>query len=149
MKEGGESFLNEKYPDLQHSEEVESAVKRQEVRTGEKAKDKNEKVEAYLGRLEEIFDVKNPKKERRVGILKDKLHEQFIVKPKDIPEAYFKQKSLDAWVDYFGSDDATYPNWLKYFAFRGVTKLAEYDKEKKEFKKRSKGTTGLFPDINR
>ncbi|GEM_PF-7082119 len=32
MREGGEQFLNEKYPDLQHSEETESAVKRQEIR---------------------------------------------------------------------------------------------------------------------
>ncbi len=52
-------------------------------------------------------------------------------------------------MDYLGSVDATYPNWLKYFAFRSVTKLSEYDKEKKEFKKRSKGTTAPFPDINR
>jgi len=183
MREGerGEQFLNEKYPDLQHSEEVEGAVKRQEVRTGEKAKDKTEKVEAYLSRLEEVFDVENPKRERRVDILKDKLHELFVVKPEDIPESYFnhqkriareqghgdieitdqtrsqmaeiiihdQSQSLDVWVDYLGSADAPYPNWLKYFAFRSVTKLSEYDKEKKEFKKRSKGTTALFPDINR
>lgn len=189
MREGGgENFLNEKYPDLQHSEEVESAMKRQEVRTGEKARDKTEKVEAYLNRLEEIFDVekslpagRQAKRERRVDILKDKLHDSFVVKPEEIPESYFNHQkriareqghgdieitdqmwsqmaetiihdqaqSLDAWVDYLGSSDATYPNWLKYFAFRSITKLSEYDKEKKEFKKRSKGTTAPFPDINR
>lgn len=181
MKEGGEQFLNERYPDLQGSQEVESATSRQDIRTGEKAKDKNEKVEAYLSRLEEIFDVENPKHETRVEFLKNKLHENFIVKSDDIPDSYFKhqqqiarerghgdieitvqmreetantiihdqEQSLDAWVDYLGSNDATYPNWLKYFAFRSITKLAEYDKEKKEFKKRSKGTTAMFPDINR
>lgn len=179
MREG-EQFLNEKY-DLHNQSEIESAVKRQEVRTGEKAKDKTQKVEAYLGRLEEIFDVENPKRERRVDILKDKLHELFVVKPDEIPESYFNHQkriareqghgdieitdqmrrqmaetiihdqtqSLDAWVDYLGSSDATYPNWLKYFAFRSITKLSEYDKDKKEFKKRSKGTTAPFPDINR
>lgn len=182
MKEGGGSFLNEKYPDLQHSPEVEGAVKRQEVRTGEKAKDKGEKVNAYLDRLEEVFNPDNPdKKERRVDILKDKLHKLFVIKPEEIPESYFNHQkriareqghgdieitdemreqmaetishdqaqSLDAWIDYLGSSDATYPNWLKYFAFRSITKLSEYDKEKKEFKKRSKGTTAPFPDINR
>jgi len=180
-REGGEQFLNEKYSDLQASQEVESAVKRQEIRSSEKTRDKNDKVEAYLGRLEEIFDVENPKRERRVEFLKNKLHENFVIKPDEIPESYFKHQqqiarergygdievtdemrrqvaetirhdqaqSLDAWVDYFGSPDATYPNWLKYFAFRSITKLAEYDKEKKEFKKRSKGTTANFPDINR
>lgn len=195
MKEGGESFLNEKYPDLQHSSEVESVVKRQEVRTGEKAKNKGEKVEMYLDRLEEVFtnpgDSKRERKngmltgearmERRIDILKNKLHELFVVKPDEIPESYFNHQkriareqghgdieitdqmraqmvetitydqaqSLDAWVDYLGSGDATYPNWLKYFAFRSITKLSEYDKDKKEFKKRSKGTTAPFPDINR
>ncbi len=58
-------------------------------------------------------------------------------------------QSLDRWIDYLASDDAGYPDWLKYFAFRAVTKMGELDKEKKEFKKRSRGTTGLFPDLNR
>ena len=60
-----------------------------------------------------------------------------------------QKKSLDAWVDYLGSSEAPYPNWFRYFAFRNIVKLSEYDKEKKEFRKRSKGTTALFPDINR
>ena len=41
MKEGGERFLNERFPDLQHSDEVEGAVLRQEVRGGEKARNKD------------------------------------------------------------------------------------------------------------
>jgi len=184
MREGEpKEFLEEKYPDLQQSSEVESAVRRHEVRTGEKAKQQpKERIEAYLDRLEEVFNPGNPdKRERRVDILKDKLHELFIIKPEEIPESYFnnqkkiareqghgdieitdeirkqsaevivndQEKSLDTWVDYLGSEDAMYPNWLKYFAFRSITKLSEYDKEKKEFKKRSKGTTAPFPDINR
>lgn len=188
MGEGGrrdseKSFLEEKYPDLQQSPEVSSAVKRQEFRTGENVPNRpEEKTEAYLDRLEEVFKPDNPdKKERRVDILKNKLHELFVIKPEGIPESYFNHQkkiareqghgdieitdemrkqmaetiihdqaqSLDAWVDYLGSEDATYPNWLKYFAFRSITKLSEYDKEKKEFKKRSKGTTAPFPDINR
>jgi len=186
MGEGGKSeksFLEEKYPDLHQSEEVEKAVRRQETRIGEEVRQEpKEKIEAYLDRLDEVFNPKNPdKKERRVDILKDKLHELFIIKPEDIPESYFdhqkriareqghgdievtdgirgqmaeiiihdQAKSLDAWVDYLGLEDAPYPNWLKYFAFRSITKLSEYDKEKHEFKKRSKSTTAPFPDINR
>ena len=52
------------------------------------------------------------------------------------------------WIDYLTSPDAPYPDWLKYFAFRSVVGMGEYDKEKKEFTKRSKGTTKPFPDLN-
>ena len=57
--------------------------------------------------------------------------------------------SLDQWIDYLSSDDATYPDWLKYYAFRSILGMGEYDKEKKQFTKRSKGTVKPFPDINR
>ncbi|MBU3895905.1 hypothetical protein KKG36_01120, partial [Patescibacteria group bacterium] len=184
MREGEpKEFLEEKYPDLQKSKEVASAVRRQDRRTGEKVvQQPKERIEAYLDRLEEVFNPDNPdKRERRVSILKDKLHDLFVIKPEDIPVSYFnhqrqiareqghgdieitpelrqqlaetiisdQSQSLDAWIDYLGSEDAPYPNWLKYFAFRSITKLSAYDKEKKEFKKRSKGTTAPFPDINR
>lgn len=183
MGEGkSKEFLEEKYLDLQQSEEVKSAVHRQEVRTGEKVKQQpKERIEVYLDRLEEVFN--NPdksKKERKIDILKDKLHEKFIIKPDEIPEGYFElqkriarerghgdieindwmrkeltnnaivnqTKSLDRWIDYLSSQETAYPNWFKYFVFRNITQLGEFDKQKKEFKKRSKGTTGMFPDIN-
>jgi hypothetical protein len=56
---------------------------------------------------------------------------------------------LDEWVDYLSSDDAMYPTWFKYFAFRNIIKLSQFDKERAEFKKRSKSTTSTFPDIYR
>ncbi len=60
-----------------------------------------------------------------------------------------QEQSLDRWVDYLTSDDATYPMWFKYYLFRNITKLAQFDKEAGEFPKRSKSTTAPFPDINR
>ena len=60
-----------------------------------------------------------------------------------------QKSSLDNWIDYLASEDATYPDWLKYYAFRSVLGMGEYDKEKKQFSKRSKTTTKPFPDINR
>ena len=60
-----------------------------------------------------------------------------------------QKSSLDTWVDYFASPDATYPDWLKYYATRNMLGMGEYDKEKKQFTKRSKGTTKPFPDLNR
>ncbi len=58
-------------------------------------------------------------------------------------------KSLDDWVDYLASDDAMYPTWFKYFVFRNITKLSQFDKEHGRFKERTKSTTAPFPDIYR
>ncbi len=60
-----------------------------------------------------------------------------------------QQSTLNNWIDYLSSPDAAYPDWLKYYAFRSILGMGAYDKEKKEFAKRSKGTTKPFPDINR
>lgn len=57
--------------------------------------------------------------------------------------------SLDNWIDYLTSSDATYPDWLKYWAFRSITQMGGFDKERHAFSKRSTGTTKPFPDINR
>ena len=60
-----------------------------------------------------------------------------------------QKSSLDTWVDYLSSSDAPFPDWLKYWAIRSILGMGEYDKEKKEFTKRSKGTVKPFPDLNR
>ncbi len=60
-----------------------------------------------------------------------------------------QQSTLDTWVDYLTSKDASYPDWLKYWSFRSVTALGSYDKEQHQFPKRSRGTTSPFPDLNR
>ncbi len=57
--------------------------------------------------------------------------------------------SLDKWMDYLSSPDAPYPDALKYFTLRSVVNMAEYDKERKMYPQRSKGTTKPFPDLNR
>ncbi|MAG12889.1 hypothetical protein CL630_03725 [bacterium] len=60
-----------------------------------------------------------------------------------------QKSSMDVWTDYLSSKDATYPDWLKYYAFRSMLGMGEYDKEKKSFTKRTKGTVKPFPDLNR
>jgi hypothetical protein len=185
-----QGFLPEKYPDLHSSKEVESAVNRAEKRTDDEYKDidkiegKEARIGAYLKRIEKIFE--DPETGLKSGItrpeiLKDKLHELFVIKEDDIPESYFnlqrriareqghgdveitreakqeltqniirdQESSMDSWADYLSSPDATYPSWLKYYAFRGMLGLSSYDKEKHTFKKRRKDTTAPFPDINR
>ena len=61
-----------------------------------------------------------------------------------------QRASLDEWIEYFASPDSSYiPNALKYYAFRSVLSMGEYDKEKRAYPQRSKGTTKPFPDLNR
>ena len=60
-----------------------------------------------------------------------------------------QRSSLDKWIDYFASPDSPYSDSLKYFTLRSVLNMAEYDKEKKIYPQRSKGTTKPFPDLNR
>lgn len=175
-------FLKKKY-NLHNTPEVESASHRTETRTGEKVpQHPHEQIQNYLERFKEIIDRNDPEeRERGMEALKEVLYKNFVIKPEEIPEAYFENQrriareqghgdveipdeqkeqlaevlitdqksSLDMWVDYLASSDATYPDWLKYFAFRSITQMGEYDKEKKQFTKRSKGTVKPFPDLNR
>lgn len=57
--------------------------------------------------------------------------------------------SLDKWVDYLSSGDAPYPDAIKYWALRSVLSMSDYDKATKQFPRRSRGTTKLFPDLDR
>ena len=60
-----------------------------------------------------------------------------------------QKASLDSWIDYLTSEDAVYPTWFKYFAFRNIVKLSQFDKELGKFKERTATTTAPFPDIYR
>src|SRR6266404_379978 len=58
-------------------------------------------------------------------------------------------KSLDTWIYYLASEDAPYPDWLKYWSMRSVLSLGDYDKEKHSFTKREETTTKPYPELNR
>ena len=61
-----------------------------------------------------------------------------------------QKSTLDNWIDYLTSTDSeSYPMWAKYWSYDGVLKLSSYDKERKAFVKRNKGTVAPFPDLNR
>ena len=59
------------------------------------------------------------------------------------------EKSLDNWISYLSDANEPYPTWFRYYAFRNVLDLGDYDKDKGEFTKRSQGSTRLFPEIDR
>ena len=152
-----QNFLREKYR-LQNSEEVKSAAKRTEERTGKKlhantSEGADARIQNYLERLSNIINPPNieeypnfDRKQRNLEMLKRDMHKQFVIKFEDIPEAYFdsikrkhreegygdieipyeyrkelaqtiitdQERSLDNWVEYLTSDDAKYPDWLRY-----------------------------------
>lgn len=173
--------LHMKIPDLQTSEEVDKAVEKQERLTDERVPNNpNERIEAYMDRLENIFLNENKNvRERNIELLRDKIYDAFIIKPENVPESYFElqkrvaaergqrieeipeetrqqmidviisdqKASLDSWIDYLTSDDAVYPTWFKYFVFRNIVKLSQFDKELGKFKERTDSTTAPFPDI--
>ncbi len=70
-----------------------------------------------------------------------------------------QKESLEMWIDYLGSEDAIYPSWLKYWAFRSISNMQEYEKPERDketgreirkgrFPQRSNGTLKMFPDLN-
>ncbi|MFH1078492.1 MAG: hypothetical protein V1745_04420 [Patescibacteria group bacterium] len=85
-------FLQKKFPDLQTSTEVSSAVRKKERMTEKRVPNEpGERIGAYLERLESIFA--NPDKEKRergVRLLTHMIHETYVVKPEDVPESTFK-----------------------------------------------------------
>ena len=60
-----------------------------------------------------------------------------------------QRHSLDQWIDYLTSDDAAYPAYFKYFVFRNVVKLSQFDKTLGKFKARTETTVAPYPDIYR
>ena len=60
-----------------------------------------------------------------------------------------QRHSLDQWIDYLTSDDAMYPTWFKYYVWKNIIKLSQFDKERGEFKKRTSTTVAPYPDIYR
>lgn len=95
--------------------------------------------EAYFDNLKRIarerglgdIEITQEERDRHIDILRDNQY-----------------NSLESWADYLSSDDAPFPAWFKYYAYRSVTNLSSLDKEKHEFRKRSRGTTAAFPELN-
>ncbi len=183
-------FLIQKYPDLPGSKPVESAVGKVQ-REGGKIRNKEDRVQAYLDRLEKL--ILDPKKEqktiqmagqtrpRALSLLREMVMDKYVrvnerkmaegaarveeraAREMGIQAHYGEQeleqrgeiavedleKSLDNWISYLSDANEPYPIWFRYYAFRNILDLSDYDKDKQEFPKRSAGTARLFPDIDR
>ena len=60
-----------------------------------------------------------------------------------------QRHSLDQWIEYLTSDDVAYPTWFKYFVWRNIIKLSQFDKTLGKFKTRTESTVAPYPDIYR
>ncbi|MDO8667731.1 MAG: hypothetical protein Q7K35_01380 [bacterium] len=88
------NFLKQKY-DLQKSPEVKKAARRTEARTGKEfslnsAEDADVRIQNYLDRFNEILNRQDEdKRGRGIEAFRQILRGEFIIKPNEIPEAYF------------------------------------------------------------
>lgn len=169
----GESFLNRLYQDLHMSDAVmhtalSSDSKNEKVRKYLERLDRVESLARSRGShgirlLKELYYQKYIIKEENIKesfFDKKKLmafdrgygHIEFTEEEKEnliLAVVEDQKKSLDAWWDYFLSDDCIYPEWFKYYAFQGMLKLGTYNKEKAKFNKRTVSTTNLFVHLDR
>ena len=84
------SFLDNKYPELAGSKPVERAVQKKK-QSGEKAPHlRDERVDTYIDRLEEIINNK-----RGFELLKFKVLEKYTTKPEDVSEKYWENQEAE------------------------------------------------------
>lgn len=168
--QNGESFLNHLNQNM-HLEEI-------VMHTASKSDTPEEKIRKYMERLEQTHDMAKDNK-HKMNLLKKFYYKKYIIEElpefyvklqekiarergygnleatEGVKKEMLKQiqndqqSSLDSWIEYLCSDDAMYPMWFKNYAFEGMLKLGNYDKEKGEFKKRTKATTAPYLDLNR
>jgi len=84
--------LQIKIPELQKSPEVDKAVEKKErLEDMDLPNDPNERIEAYMERLQNIFlNPDEEKRERNIQILRPAIYDRYIIKPEQVPESYFE-----------------------------------------------------------
>jgi hypothetical protein len=215
-----EGFKNpdflKKFPGLGNAEEITSAKKRTEERTGQKvAGDFASLIQNYLDRFTEhrdhLAEIEDDRlRERAFDRSKAVIMEKFVTKYENIPDTYWREKdekgdmgtfyrelyehglsgdwanmdeeekekykqdyaktliedqrsSLEEWLDYFIDKELSgdIPDYLKYWIFRSLTSLQEYEKPKDwskgsselerttgQFPRRAKNSLKKFPDLH-
>ena len=168
--QNGEDFLNHLNKNM-HNEDI-------VMHTASKSDTPEEKIKKYMERLEKSHNKAKDNK-HKMDILKQFYYNKYVIKtlPEsyinlqkkiaheqgygniDITKTMKQEmlfqiqteqkNSLNRWIEYFCSDDAMYPMWFKNYAFEGMLKLGVFDKEKKEFLKRTKNTSAPYIDLNR
>lgn len=144
----GEKFLLKLYRELYAKESVKHS--------GTISDNKYELINKYLKRLEKTERVFLSQNKEIIKYLKNRYYDKYIIKKEDIVNEEEKdriiksqQESLDIWLDYLMTEATFYPMWVRYWAFQGMIKLGQYDKDNKTFTKRSRKTTSPFIEFNK
>lgn len=155
MYDSGEEFLNELYKDLHVSKIV--------MHTALKSDTPVEKISKYLTRLDRVVK-RAHQNEHDWNLFKSLCHDKYVIKEEDIKEEYINKNtsptfsseqliykvttaakdSLDTWIDFLGSLDKE-EMWLKFWIFKGITSMGNYNEQRKTFSRRTKHTTSPFP----
>ena len=165
----GEAFIDCLYKELINSEEVKKAIERR----GINPKSREEAIRYYMERMEQAHSTS-----RKIDILKRFYYRKYVIDhlPESYVELQWRiareqgygnvritddmkeemlediqseqRKSLDMWIEYLNDENAMYPMWFKYYAFQGMLKLGQFDKEKREFSRRTKDTASPFIEVN-
>lgn len=146
MNYEGEKYLLKIYRELYDKKSVKHS--------GTISDNKYELIKKYLKRLEKVEEAYNKGEKGIQQYIKNRYYDKYITRELDIPADKNKKliiegqkKSLNKWVDYLYKNQA-YPMWAKYWAFQGMLKLGQYDKDNKKFTIRSKNTLSPFVDID-
>lgn len=87
------------------------------------------------------------------GELRFEVPDSLLERPEIIKKGEEKHKlqveTLGEWVEYLNGKDTKYPDWFKYYAIDGVTKLGAFDKEKGRFSRRDADSLAPFPRLSR
>jgi hypothetical protein len=165
-------ILRKLAPSVNNWDIVNSSANHFEKRTGTTLGNTEQRIGAYLLRLAEIS------KSSHTKYVKQQLFDKMLTEYQDIPDSYWnlqvqiardegRQLNLDSWyknihfreahraqktslapwINYV-CDHKTYPVWFKVFALDGVSKMANFNVEKKVFNKRSRGSVSPFPNLN-
>jgi hypothetical protein len=122
-------------------------------------------VEALKKVINDKFVIKPNEIPESAFLLEQRIARELGYGTVELTEEFKKQKtaeiinnqtrSLDKWIDYLSSSDATYPDWAKYWAFRSMLDMGKLLKEEDEdggervrFQKRTKDTVAAFPPMN-
>lgn len=169
MNYEGIKFLLKLYNDLEKNPSVKKA--------GSKYDDKDALVARYLQKLqntEKLFDGSHEELEKYI---KNRYYDKYVIKEENIPDNCYKKilknknlseeelnnakhkealriieeqkRSLDEWIDYLMKENTQYPMWVRYWAFRGMLEIGDYNSRSNNFRKRNDRTTQPFIELNK
>ncbi len=78
-----------------------------------------------------VYDINEDLKQRAIEDIQDK-----------------QRESLSQWANYFEQESDRYPDWFKYYAWEGMSRMGTFNKQKSLYNKRSKSSVAPYPSLN-